>query len=88
MPQIVGRQKEGRDFADMVIDGFDSALADATRNARSPVFGIALHTYLMGQLHRLPHLERCLAHIAARRDEVWLTTAEAIDGPFRKVDAA
>ena len=86
VPQIVGRQREGREFADMVIDGFDAALADATRNARPLVFGIALHTYLMGQLHRLPHLERCLAHIAARRDEIWITTAGAINDHYRRVD--
>lgn len=85
VPQIVGRQKEGRDFADMVIDGFDAALSDASRNNRPLVFGIALHTYLMGQLHRLPHLERCLAHLDARRDEVWITTAEAINTHFRQV---
>lgn len=88
VPQIVARQKEGREFADMVIDGFDAALSDSNRNRRPLVFGIALHTYLMGQLHRLPHLERCLEHLTARRDEVWITTAGAINDHYRRVDPA
>lgn len=40
--------------------------------------GIALHPYIVGQPHRLGHLRRALAHITARRDEVWITTAGAI----------
>jgi hypothetical protein len=40
--------------------------------------GIALHPYIVGQPFRLRHLRRALAHIAARRDEVWITTAGAI----------
>lgn len=85
IPQIVVRQKEGRDFADMVIDGFHAALEDSDRNGRSLVFGIALHTYLMGQLHRLPHLDRCLREIARHRDRIWWTTAGEINDHFRSI---
>jgi hypothetical protein len=40
--------------------------------------GVALHAYVVGHPHRLSHLKRALRHIAARRDEIWLTTAGAI----------
>ena len=40
--------------------------------------GVALHAYLVGQPHRLKHLKRALRHIAARREEIWLTTPGAI----------
>jgi hypothetical protein len=37
--------------------------------------GIALHPYLVGQPYRLRHLRRALAHIQARRGDIWFTTA-------------
>jgi hypothetical protein len=40
--------------------------------------GIALHPYIVGQPYRLRHLRRALAHIAAARERVWLTTPGAI----------
>ena len=40
--------------------------------------GVALHAYIVGQPHRLRHLKRALRHIAAQRDEIWLTTPGAI----------
>jgi hypothetical protein len=42
------------------------------------VMGVALHAYIVGHPHRLRLLKRALAHIATRREEVWLTTAGAI----------
>jgi peptidoglycan/xylan/chitin deacetylase (PgdA/CDA1 family) len=86
IPQIVVRQKEAKDFADMVIDGFQAARADCARHNRSVVFSVALHTYLMGQLHRLPHLDRCLREIARHRDEIWWATAGEINDHFRSLE--
>ena len=77
IPQIVGRKREGREFADMVIDAFDTLLAESAE--RPLVMGIALHGYLMGQAHRAPHLERAIRHMLDRGgDRVWMTTAGAI----------
>jgi len=73
IPMIVARRIEGAVFADMIIDQFDEML-DQSREAPL-VMGIALHPYIVGQPHRLRHLRRALAHIAARRDDVWITTA-------------
>ena len=40
--------------------------------------GIALHPYIMGQPFRIRSLRRALSHIAAHREEIWLTTSGAI----------
>lgn len=82
IPQIVARKIEAAAFADMIIDGFDEQLRQSSKQPL--VFGIALHAYLMGQPHRLPHLRRALAHIAGRRDEIWLCHAGEIDRAWRE----
>jgi len=78
LPMMVGRQMDGRDFADMIIDQFDEMLAQANHpvHPQPLVMGIALHPYLVGQPYRLRHLRRALEHInRARQDgKVWMTT--------------
>lgn len=78
IPMIVGRQLDGKDFAQMIIDNFDEML-DQSRS-QPLVMGIALHPYLVGQPYRLRHLRRALQHLAAARDrgEIWFTTPGAI----------
>ena len=77
IPQIVGRKREGRDFAEMILDAFDVMLAESAR--RPLVMGIALHGYIMGQPHRVGHLERALKTMQDRGgDQVWFTTAGQI----------
>jgi len=82
IPMIVGRQMDGRAFADMIVDQFDEMLAQADHplHPQPLVMGIALHPYLVGQPYRLRHLRRALAHIAARAAQggVWLATPGAI----------
>lgn len=82
IPQIVVRRREGAEFGDMLIDAFDVMLEDSRR--RPCVMGIALHGYIMGQPHRLKHLDRALRHMrAAGGADVWWTTAGAINDHFR-----
>jgi allantoinase len=76
IPAIVARKETGQQFADALVDAFDEML-ERSRNAPL-VMGIALHPYIVGQPHRLRPLRRALAHIAAHRDDIWLTTAGAI----------
>lgn len=76
IPAIVARKVEGDVFADMIVDGFEEMLRQSEHQPL--VFGIALHAYIVGQPHRLRHLRRALSHIAARRDDIWLTHAGAI----------
>jgi len=76
IPAIVARKETGWEFAQAIIDGFDEMLA---QSASAPlVMGIALHPYIVGQPHRLRPLRAALAHIAAHRDRIWLTTAGEI----------
>ena len=84
IPQIVARKREAAEFADMIIDAFEVLRAESAR--RPLVMGIALHGYLMGQPHRLRHLERALAHLqAASGPDVWWTTAGAINRHYRSL---
>ena len=48
------------------------------RHEQPLVMGIALHAYIVGQPFRLRKLRRALEHIAAHRDDVWLTTSGEI----------
>ena len=84
IPQIVGRRQEGAGFAHMIRDAFDVLLEESTR--RPLVMGIALHGYLVGQPHRIGHLEAALRYLQAQADErVWFTTAGAINDHFRSL---
>src|SRR5258706_6518039 len=77
---IIGRQVDASTFADMIVDQFDEM---REQSASAPlVMGIALHAYVIGQPFRMRHLRRALAHIAAHRDEVWLTHAGRIARHF------
>lgn len=78
IPMIVGRQLDGKDFAQMIVDNFDEMLEQSRQQPL--VMGIALHPYLVGQPYRLRHLRRALQHLAAARErgEVWFTTPGAI----------
>jgi peptidoglycan/xylan/chitin deacetylase (PgdA/CDA1 family) len=76
IPSIVGRKDSAAQFADMIIGNFDEMLEQARRQPL--VMGIALHPYLVGQPYRLRELRRALAHILARREEIWVTTAGSI----------
>ena len=71
IPMIIGRQMDGRDFADLVVDNFDEML-DQSRE-QPLVMGIALHPYLVGQPYRLRHLRRALRHVSVEKS-VWFTT--------------
>lgn len=71
-PTMVFRQQGAADFEKMMIDQFDEMLL---QSARWPlVYTIVLHPFVIGQPFRLRALRRALTHIAAKRDEVWITT--------------
>ena len=76
IPAIVARRMDAKPFADMIIDNFDEMREQAKRMPL--VMGVALHPYIVGQPYRLRHLRRALRHVAARRSELWMTTAGAI----------
>jgi peptidoglycan/xylan/chitin deacetylase (PgdA/CDA1 family) len=85
IPMIVGRKIEGPAFARMIVDHFDEMLA---QSAREPlVMGVALHPYIVGQPHRLRHMRGAVAHIAARRKDIWLTRAGDIAAHIQNLPA-
>ena len=75
IPAIVARKDTASDFAQMIIADFEERLRQIARDGQPQVMGIALHPYIVGQPFRLRALCGALAHIAARRDAVWITRA-------------
>lgn len=80
IPAIVPHRIDHREFAARIVDQFDEMRAQSRR--QSLVMGIALHPYITGQPFRLRALRGALEHIAAHRDEIWLTTSGAIADHF------
>ncbi|WP_340119562.1 polysaccharide deacetylase family protein [Pelagibius sp. 7325] len=76
IPAIPLHRLSPSDFTDLIVDNFEEMLEQS--KAQPLVMGIALHPYLVGQPYRLRHLRRALEHIAAKRDDIWLTTPGAI----------
>jgi len=83
IPAVVARKMNGDAFADMLVNNFDEMLEQSAGPAL--VMGVALHTYIMGQPHRLRHLRRALAHIAAAREHIWIARAADIAAHFEAV---
>ncbi len=69
------RYEEGEEFAQMVIDHFDTVYREGAEHGR--VMSIALHPYMMGRPHRIKHLERALDYILSH-DGVWAATGAEI----------
>ncbi len=69
------QQFEGAEFAQMIRDTFDVLYAEGAESGR--VMCIALHPYMMGQPHRIKHLDGALEYILGH-DGVWPATGEEI----------
>lgn len=83
IPAILVRKDSASAFADMIIDQFEEMLGQAKEQPL--VMGVALHPYIVGQPYRLRHLRRALAHIAARREAIWLTRPGDIASAYATV---
>ncbi|QKE92409.1 polysaccharide deacetylase family protein [Lichenicola cladoniae] len=73
---IIGRMASASTFADMIVDQFDQLLADS--EGQPLVMSVILHSFIAGQPFRLRSILKALAHIAAAREVLWLTTPGAI----------
>jgi peptidoglycan/xylan/chitin deacetylase (PgdA/CDA1 family) len=78
IPAVAVRKDGAEQFAAMVLADFEERLDQVARDGIPQVMGIALHPYIIGQPYRLRALRGALAAIAARRGEVWITTAGAV----------
>lgn len=70
-PSQLTRHDQPADFANMIIDQFDEMLRQCDQAPL--VMGISLHTFIMGQPYRIPHLRRAFEHIRSHKDvdKVW-----------------
>jgi peptidoglycan/xylan/chitin deacetylase (PgdA/CDA1 family) len=77
-PQIVVRRHTAMEFEQMIVEQFEEML-DLSRQ-QPLVYGIALHTMIVGQPYRLRALRRALQHIVEhpRMHEVWFTRPSEI----------
>jgi len=80
-PAIVGRRHTASEYADMLVDQFDEMLR---RSEDAPlVFGISLHSFIVGQPFRIVHLRRALRHMLLQRERIWLTVPREIARYYR-----
>lgn len=68
-------------YTDLLIRHFDQLLEEGGQSGT--VMCIPLHAYLVSQPHRLRIFEDALKHIAAHRDDIWITTGAEIAAYFR-----
>ncbi|MFI5021573.1 MAG: polysaccharide deacetylase family protein [Alphaproteobacteria bacterium] len=66
---------EGEEFARMITDHFDTVYREGEAQGR--VMCVALHPYMMGQPHRIRHLDKALDYIMGH-EGVWQATGEEI----------
>jgi hypothetical protein len=74
IPTIVARKDGAAQFAEMIVDDPEEWLRQV-RDGVAQAMGITLHPCIIGQPYRIRALRRALAHMASRRDAVWITTA-------------
>jgi peptidoglycan/xylan/chitin deacetylase (PgdA/CDA1 family) len=75
----------GRDFADYMIDCFDTLYAEGADRPR--LMSLALHDRLIGRPGRITGLVRFLEHVRGH-DKVWIATGRQIAEHWRTVHPA
>jgi peptidoglycan/xylan/chitin deacetylase (PgdA/CDA1 family) len=83
VPMVVLHDGTASAFAEMAIDNFDEMLRQSEKQPL--VYGITIHTFIVGQPFRLKQFRRVLEHISKFRDEIWFTTAGDIAGHYASV---
>jgi len=74
--EAVTRRTPSQIFCENLIDQFDEMLEESQR--RPLVMSLVLHSFILGQPHRLRQFRRVIEHILAHRDQVWLARAGEI----------
>ena len=54
-----------------MIDACDFLLEEARRTGHGRLLALNIHPWVMGQPHRIKHLQRVFAHLAAHSDAIW-----------------
>ncbi len=69
--ECVSRRTPSQVLCDNLIDQFDELYAESSR--RPLVMSIVLHSFVLGQPHRLRQFRRVIEHVLRYRDRIWLT---------------
>ncbi|HEY2613702.1 MAG TPA: polysaccharide deacetylase family protein [Reyranella sp.] len=76
--EAVTRRTSSQVLCENLIDQFDEMLAESAR--RPLVMGVVLHSFILGQPHRLRRFRSVVEHILKHRDRVWITRPGDICG--------
>jgi len=66
------------EYADQVIDACEYLLQEAARTGHGRLLALNLHPWIIGQPHRIKHLERILVHLQQRSALIWNAPPSAI----------
>ena len=69
--ECVQRRTPSQLYCENLIDHFDEMLEESVR--RPLVMSLVLHSFILGQPHRLRRFRQVIEHIVAQRDKVWIT---------------
>jgi allantoinase len=76
--EVVTRRTSSQVLCENLIDQFDEMLAESAR--RPLVMGVVLHSFILGQPHRLRRFRSVVDHILKHRDRIWITRPGDICG--------
>jgi hypothetical protein len=68
--EVVTRRTPSQIYCENLIDQFDEMLEESQR--RPLVMSLVLHSFILGQPHRLRRYRQVIEHILKHRDQVWL----------------
>ncbi len=73
--------QSAQQYSDLLIRHFDQLLEEGGDSGT--VMCIPVHAYLIGRAHRMGPFRQVLEHIAAHKDDVWISTAAEIAAYYR-----
>lgn len=74
--EAVSRRTPSQIYCENVVDQFDEMLEESER--RPLVMSIVLHSFILGQPHRLRRLRGVIEHILQHRSQIWLARSGEI----------
>ena len=69
--ESVSRRTPSQLYCENLIDQFDEMLEESAR--RPLVMSLVLHSFILGQPHRLRRYRKVIEHIVKQRERIWLT---------------
>lgn len=85
VPMIVLHDGTGSAFADMAIDNLEEMLLQS--RDQPLVYGITIHTFIVGQPFRLRQFRRVLDKLNEHRDQIWFTTPGRVHDHYAALSA-